>query len=126
MTIKFKYNGGNNMDLIFCNGNKLYNKEKLRGQRRCGKFIEEACDINLNDHQKQILHDFIDSKKTDFNIFGDDFKINIIPKNVEEDCVLIIKDYNENQEKESEILINFSKDELIQFISLLNVIYSKM
>lgn len=64
--------------------------------------------------------------ETNFNIYGDDFKVNIIPKNTYGNCVLSISDYDKDQKLESEININFSKDELSQFINLLKAIYSEM
>lgn len=111
------------MDLIFHNGKKLYNKHSGIDY---ADFLEKQCGLTLYHYQKQFLNSMIESNKPDYAIVGDDFKVEIIPNNVGGNCVLSIKDYDENQNFENEINIDFTKDELDQFINLLSIVKSKM
>ncbi|MDD2410017.1 MAG: hypothetical protein PHD03_04810 [Bacilli bacterium] len=115
------------MDLIFENGNKIFDKEKEHRQEVIRLFrLGQYGHIHLYPYQKQMLDLIFNQNNKDFNIYGDDFKVEINPKNIEGNCVLHIKDYDENQKFESEININFTKDELDQFINLLKIVKNKM
>lgn len=110
------------MDLIFENGEKLYKSE----QEKISNFLHNNS-LKLYPYQQVILNKiFAHNKNSDFNIYGDDFKIRIEPINIDSNCVLSIADYNENQKFESEINIDFNKDELDQFINLLQIVRNKM
>lgn len=110
------------MDLIFHNGEKLYRK-----QDKAVKYFSELLnEVEFMEYQKVLLNEVLKQNKTEYNVFGDDFKVEIIPQNPTRRCYLSIKDYDENQKFEGEINIDFTKDELSQFINLLQVIREKM
>jgi len=110
------------MNLIFENGEKLYKSE----QDKISNFLHNNS-LKLYPYQQVILNKiFTQNKILEFNIYGDDFKIRIEPINIDNNCVLSIADYNENQRFESEINIDFNKDELDQFINLLKIVRNKM
>lgn len=111
------------MNLIFTNGEKLFLKQTLI---KPSLIAEGLIGQNLFLYQKQMIDYLCDDNRVDFMVYGDDFSIGIIPRNVEENAVLMIKDYDENQKLESEINIDFNKDELDQFISLLQVVRRNM
>lgn len=113
------------MDLIFHNGQRLLDKEKWYRQEGLRLLEQDGC-IHINHYQKQILDLMFDQNKKEFNIYSDDFKVEITPVNIVGHCVLSIKDYDENQKFEREINIDFTKDELQQFINLLQIAKSKM
>jgi len=113
------------MDLIFNNGDKLYAKEKDVRKQGIELLAKYGC-IHVNHYQKQMLDIMFNNNKKDFNIYGDDFKIEINPNNIAGNCSLFINDYNEKQIPESQINIEFTKDELDQLISLFILIKSKM
>lgn len=115
----------NFMNLIFHNGEKLY-QEESKILNDCSDFLQKLTGIKLYPYQKIMLNQMFKQNQSDFSIYGDDFKIEIIPTNVIGHCVLIIKDYNEKQKFESEISIDFTKDELDQFINLLQIAKNKM
>lgn len=106
------------MDLIFYNGYKLYTKQKGSYQR-CIDYLEKDLEKVLLPYQKIFIHNLVKGKETN-NIYGDDFIVKIASKvNSQDDFVLSIKDYDENQVFEGEISISFDKNELRQLISLL-------
>jgi len=106
------------MDLIFYNGQKLYIKQK-ESYQRCVDYLEKDLGKVLLPYQKTFIHNLVKSKETN-NIYGDDFKVEISSKvNSQNDYILSIKDYDENQVFENEIIISFDKNELRQLISLL-------
>lgn len=111
------------MDLIFTNGEKLFLKQTLT---KPSLIAEGLIGQNLFLYQKQIIDYLCENKQSDYNVYGDDFSISIIPKNIQDDAVLMIKDYDENQQLESHINIGFNKDELDQFINLLQVVRKNM
>lgn len=113
------------MDLIFENGHKLLIKEKEHRSEGIRLLEQYGC-IHINHYQKYILDLMFNQNKKEFNIYGDDFKVEINPKNIDGNCVLTIRDYNENQKFEGEINIDFNKDELDQFINLLKIIRNKI
>lgn len=102
------------VELIFHNGDRLYSKCSINPT----DVIEKAMDIKLYDYQKQIINQSF-KKQYNHKIYGDDFSIDIIYKNIAGLTVLSIKDYDEKLNKESEINISFTKNELNQLISLL-------
>lgn len=105
------------MDIILRNGDKLYKKHL----KQCEE-LDKLMKINFAleyDYQNKLLKIY---KHKDYNVYGDDFKIEITPKNIVRECVLSIKDFDEDQCLESEINIGFNKDELRQFINLLQVV----
>lgn len=109
------------MDIILRNGDKLYKKHL----KKCDE-IDKIMKINFvleYDYQNKLLKQM--NKRKDYNVYGDDFKIEITPKNLAGECVLSIQDFDEDQYLESEISIGFNKDELRQFINLLQVVESK-
>jgi len=111
------------MNLIFENGEKLYQSEKMK----ISNFLHGIDYLKLYPYQKIFINKMLEQNKTsEFNIYGDDFKIKIEPINIDNNCVLSIADYNENQRFESEINIDFNKDELDQFINLLKIVRNKM
>lgn len=101
------------MDLIFDGGKRLYFK------LHPAEFFEKCIGTKLHKYQKQVLNQSNNNPK----IYGDDFLIEIISQNCQDNFVLSIKDYNENQEKECEININFNEKELGQFIQQLQFYY---
>jgi len=106
------------MDLIFYNGEKLYAKQK-ESYKRCVDYLEKDLGKVLLPYKKTFVYNLVKGKETN-NIYGDDFKVEISPKvNSQNDFVLSIKDYDENQVFENEINISFDNDELRQLISLL-------
>lgn len=111
------------MDLIFANGEELYNKENL-SHKTFLDHIHEA--YKMNQYQECILKQILNQNEKHYNIYGDDFKIEITPTNMNGDCVLSIRDYDEKQKFESEISIGFSKDELDQLITLLQTVRGRM
>ena len=113
------------MNLIFHNWEKLYQEEN-KILNDCSDFLQKITGIKLYPYQKIILNQMLKQNQSDFSIYGDDFKIEIIPTNVIGHCVLIIKDYDEKQKFESEISIDFTKDELDQFINLLQIAKNKI
>lgn len=113
------------MNLIFHNGEKLYQKES-KILNNCLDFLQKFTGVKLYPYQEIILNQMIKQNRSDFSIYGDDFKIEIIPTNIIGHCVLTINDYDENQKFESEITIDFTKDELDQFINLLQIVKNKM
>ncbi len=123
-TVKIKERN-KSMNLIFHNGEKLYQKES-KILNDCSDFLQKLTGIKLYPYQEIILNQMFKQNQSDFSIYGDDFKIEIIPTNVIGHCVLIIKDYDEKQKFESEITIDFTKDELDQFINLLQIAKNKM
>jgi len=102
------------MNIIFENGEKLYFKSNP------AQLIQNLTNIKLHKYQEQILNGIQNNNN---KIYGDDFLIEIIKENIQGDCVLSIQDFDENQNKESEININFSEQELGQFIHLLQHVY---
>jgi hypothetical protein len=115
------------MKLIFKDGEKLYKKD--RSLLELTREFAESKDLTF--YHRTLFREFfheLDSKnsKYPYNIYGDDFKIGITPRNPAYRCNLNIKDYDENQKFESEINIDFNKEELGQFISLLQDIKDKM
>lgn len=110
------------MDLIFYNGENLYSKDRVQPYQKCIDYLEKDLGKNLLTYQKEFLHSLVKGKEAKYNIYGDDFKIEIIPKNIQGDCVLTIKGYDENQKFENETRIGFSKDELNQLIALLQTV----
>ncbi len=113
------------MDLIFHDGMKVLNKEKEH--RETGiKLLEQYGCIHVNKYQRQVLGLMFNQNKKEFNIYGDDYKVEFTPQNVRRRCSMTLYDYDGNQKLESEISIDFSKDELEQFISLLQTIRRKM
>ena len=113
------------MNLIFHNGEKLY-QEESKILNDCSDFLQKLTGIKLYPYQKIILNQIFKQNQSDFSIYGDDFKIEIIPTNVNGHCALTIKDYDGKQKFESEISIDFTKDELDQFINLLQIAKNKM
>jgi hypothetical protein len=121
------------MNLILKHGEKLFKKE-LNKVDECIKMTEQMINTNLHAYQKIMLKKILsDYTPTDYNsnneqycIYGDDFKVNIIPQNVVNKCCLNISDFDENQVLETKINIDFSKDELSQFINLLQTMKKKM
>lgn len=111
------------MDIIFESGEKLYLKEKLKNPML---FIENMIGSSFHPYQKQLLEMFLDIKKKPYNFYGDDFKVEIEPCNIQDDCILRISDYDENQKLECNISIGFNKEELGQFISILTDIHKNM
>lgn len=114
--------GSDNLDIILRNGDKLY-KQHLK---KCDE-LDKMMKINFvleYDYQNKLLKQMY--KRKDYNVYGDDFKIEITPKNIAEECVLSIQDFNEDQCLESEISIGFNKDELRQFINLLQTVEIKL
>lgn len=65
--------------------------------------------------------DNLNKKKS--KIYGDDFLIEFTPKNVSGKFALSIKDFDENQNKECEINVEFSEQELGQLIHTLQYFY---
>lgn len=116
------------MDIILRNGDKLYKKHS-KNYDDVNKLID-MLDLCAGDYQAQFIkREYENHKKSihkDYNIYGDDFKIEFTPQNVIKDCVLSIKDYDENQKLENEINIGFNKSELGQFINLLQIIREQM
>lgn len=110
------------MKLIFENGDKLYKKE----QSLNANILENVYGIKLYTYQKQIINSIIKDENFDHCIYGDDFKIELISRNIENRCAITIKDYDENQKFENDICVDFNKDELDQFINLLQITRNKM
>lgn len=119
------------MDLILHDGDKLYQKEKVYevDYSDVVNYAEKMLGCNLYEYQKKLLIKMCGQDNQDsaeLNVFGDDFKIEIVPANIQDNCAMKIKDFNENQQLESEIAIDFTKDELSQFINLLVSVKEKM
>jgi len=116
------------MDLILHNGKKLYQKELIHSTEYSDIFnnIENVSGVRFYEYQKELLKRLNNPNESEFNIFGDDFKIEIIPVNVRKYCAVTIKDYDENQKPESEIVIDFTKNELSSFINLLETVKENM
>lgn len=107
------------LDLIFTNGNKLYEKNS--------SFLKSIVKMaNLKPYQETLLYEVIRNNEAGYKIYGDGFKIEILPQNIRGECVLSVTDYDEHQKLESKIIINFSKEELSQVINLLHIIESKI
>lgn len=118
------------MNLILRSAEKLYSKE-LENQLKYEDsiiFTEKLYGYKLNQYQKDFLKSICNqsSDSSELNVYGDDFKIEIFPQNVQGDCALRIKDFDEEQKLETEIRISFTKDELSQFINMLNVARENM
>ena len=116
------------MDLILHNGKKLYQKELIHSTKYSNivNNIEKISGVRFYEYQKELLKKLGVKKEPEFNIFGDDYKIEIIPVNVRKYCAVTIKDYDEKQEFENEIAIDFTKDELSSFINLLETVKENM
>lgn len=113
------------MDLIFRNGKKLYNKSNKIAEN-VDEFIQLFGE-HLEPYQKEILKNKgTELKFYDYNIYGDDFMVSIVAKNIVGECTLCVQDFDENQYLEGEINISFNEDELRQLISLLEIVESKM
>ena len=111
------------MNIILGNGSSLFIKEVKTNQR----FVDSITKAyGLNCYEKHVLEQTVDKDNNKYKVYGDDFKIEITPKNIVGDCTLSIKDFDENQRLESEILIGFNKDELRHFINLLQTVESKL
>jgi hypothetical protein len=115
------------MDFIFTNGEKLYKKEK----QKCIDFLEKVTGNKLTWYQKDIIHkiNLYNTQmncKNDYTIYGDDFKLDILGKNINGEFSMKINDYDENQEIENDVVISFSKQELSTFILILQNIYNQM
>lgn len=63
--------------------------------------------------------------KNNHTIYGDDFKIDILEKNINGEFAMKINDYDENQEIENDIVISFNRQELGTFILILQNIFDK-
>lgn len=111
------------MDIIFEDGKKLYLKEKSKDPI---SFIENTQGKKLNHYQKLMIQGILDSEEKPYNVYGDDFKIEITPSNIQNDCVLKFIDYDENQKYECDIAVGFNKKELGQFINILTDIHKGM
>ena len=112
------------MDLIFHNGEELY--KKLTDNKNIVEVIQKITGLKLDFRQKHILENTVKNNKKEFNVYGDDFKIELIHKNLNDNCCMTIVDYDEDKNFESEINIDFTKNELSQFINLLEIIKNKM
>ena len=112
------------MKLIFRHGERLFNKEEMK--KECYKAYTELLGLNLLHYPKVI--DAMSNNNAEFphSIYGDDFKIGIVPRNVRNNCCLIIRDYDENQKLETETCIDFSKEELSKLINLLEIVKNEM
>jgi len=87
------------MNLIFENGEKLYQSEK----EKINNFLNNS-GLKLYPYQQMIFNKMLEqNNKADFAVYGDDFKIKIKPINIDNNCVLSIADYNENQKFETDI-----------------------
>ena len=116
------------MDLILHNGKKLYQKELIHSTEYSDivNNIEKVSGVRVYEYQKELLKRLNNQNKPEFNIFGDDFKIEIIPVNVRKYCAVTIRDYDEKQEFENEIAIDLTKDELSSLINLLETVKENM
>lgn len=104
------------MNYIFENGEKLFIKEQSENPI---SMMEKITNQKLYLYQKQMLEQMFKFKKSDFNIYGDDFRIEFGINNIVDDCIIRITDYDENQNKEAEISISFNDLELNQLINIL-------
>jgi hypothetical protein len=112
------------MDIVFENGKELYLKEKSKDPIT---FIENTQGKRLNCYQKQMILGVLGHDEKPYNIYGDDFKIEITPCNVfQGNCALGFYDYDENQKLECDIVVDFNKEELGQFIHILTDIHKNM
>jgi hypothetical protein len=109
------------MKLIFTNGENLFQKEQAKDPI---SLIENISKTKLCLYQKQIIEQLLNNK-SDYSIYGDDFKMELLINNVNDDCVIRLTDYDENQKQESEISIGFNDSELNQLINLLMEIKEK-
>jgi predicted ThiF/HesA family dinucleotide-utilizing enzyme len=107
------------MNLIFHNGEKLYKKDTEKVDE-CIKIFNNF-GIKVAEYQKQQINPLVR-----YRLYGDDFRVEIIPRNITEKCVILINDYDENQDFESNITIDFTKDELEQLINLLQTARNNM
>lgn len=110
------------LNIIFKDGERLYEKYI----KTCEE-VKKLMKVNFvfeHEYKNQFLKQLCKDKGD--NIYGDDFKIEIIPKNIVDNCALSVQDFDENQCLESKINISFNKDELRQFIHLLQMVEDKM
>lgn len=99
------------MVIVFDGGNRVLNKEAIDYVMQFETLITG---IPPN----------VWMSKSDYQIYGDDLKIEI--RNSNHSCVFCIKDYDESLELESEIRFSFDKKELNQLISVLSGIYERL
>lgn len=111
------------MDIIFQEGKKLYLKEKSKDPIT---LFEQIQGNKLHPYQKFMLKQALDIDEKPYNIYGDDFKIEINPCNLNGDCSLKFYDYDENQKLECDISVGFNKQELGEFIRILTDMHSQM
>lgn len=96
------------MNIIFNNGAKVINQEAMdivTGVK--AGFCKSEYEINA-----------------DYNMYGDDYKIEIAGS--KHQCLFILKDYDEHQQIESRIDLVLSKDEMSQLIAVLESTRDKM
>ena len=113
------------MKLIFKHGEILFNKEELN--KEVLKSLVDNMDLLY--YQKCIIREMQNEHMKDdtlHSVYGDDFKIGIVPRNICGNCCLIIRDYDENQKLETETCIDFSKEELSKLINLLETVKNEM
>lgn len=99
------------MDIVFNNGAKVANKEAMdlvRSAFNHMKGVKDDCDI----------------RNSDYSIYGDDYKVTL--DKVRGECLVKVKDYDENQEIEYEIRLTLDKRELSQLISALQSIRDEL
>lgn len=99
------------MKIIFENGNRVLN--------------QEAVDF-LKQFKQPISSMYQDTweLKSDYEIYGDDFKIEIEGSHGE--CIFVLKDYDEFQDLEYKTVATFNKQELSQLIAVFTSIKDKM
>ena len=99
------------MKIIFSDGNKLLNQEAIN-------FIKQ-----FKTPVSSIYQDTWELK-SDYEIYGDDFKIEIEGSHSE--CIFVLKDYDEFQDLEYKTVVTFNKEELSQLIAVLESTRNKM
>jgi hypothetical protein len=108
------------MQIIFKDGEQLHNAQNKLDIN--ADLIAKIYGIKLYQYQKDIINKMVNDNKPTHSIYGDDFRIDIIKNNIAGDCVLSINDYDENHEFESNIVMDFTNEELDQLINLLKTV----
>ena len=97
------------MDIIFKDGAKVNNKEVM-------DLVSSILNKSKNSKTGYMPYEY--------NIYGDDYKIEIDSRSTR--CVFALSDYDETQNLEYRTIISFTKDELSHIITSLSSIYDKI
>lgn len=98
------------MDVIFNDGEKVINQESM------DVYLERKNHGNKYKTEWEL--------NADYNIYGDDYKIEI--SGDPNQCIFVLKDYDEHQIPEYRTAIVFREDELSQLIAVLESVRDKM